>query len=66
MRFFSKKGKQDTLMTVDEAASYLRVSKSTLSLAEKAGKLRPFRTPGGHRRYNIAILNEYLRSTQKE
>ena len=66
MGFFSKKKKPTPLMTVEEAADYLRISKSTLKKAEKTGALRPFKTPGGHRRYSIKILNEYLESTKEE
>lgn len=56
-----------TLLTAKEAAKYLRVSLFTLSRIEKEGHLLPFRTPGGHRRYSIHMLNEYLeRSRQAE
>jgi len=48
------------LLTAREAASYLRVSLSTLNRMERAGLLRPLRTPGGHRRYTLAMLNECL------
>lgn len=34
-----------------EAARLARVSVSTLIRAEKAGRIVPLRTPGGHRRY---------------
>ena len=34
-----------------EAARIARVSVSTLLRAEKAGRITPLRTPGGHRRY---------------
>ena len=57
-------GGKRPLMTAGEAVDYLRVSKSTLRLAEKSGELRPFRTPGGHKRYNVEMLNKYLRSTK--
>lgn len=49
-----------TLLTAREAAEYLHVSLFTLSKMEKEGKLVPFRTPGGHRRYSVQMLNEYL------
>jgi len=49
-----------TLLTAREAAEYLHVSLFTLSRMEKEGKLVPFRTPGGHRRYSVEMLNEYL------
>ena len=51
--------------TASEAARYLGISLPTLKKTEKEGKLAPFRTPGGHRRYTIKMLDEYLESTQK-
>ena len=48
------------LMTAREAASYLRVSLSTLHRMERSGELKPLRTPGGHRRYTLEMLNECL------
>ena len=52
------------LMTAKEAAHYLRVSLLTLSKIEKLGGIVPFRTPGGHRRYSIEMLNEYLENSR--
>jgi hypothetical protein len=43
-----------------EAAQYLRVSLFTLNRIERAGLLTPVRTPGGHRRYTLEMLNRYL------
>ena len=54
-----------TLLTAKEAAKYLRVSLFTLSRIEKEGQLLPFRTPGGHRRYSIHMLNEYLERSRQ-
>ena len=48
------------LLTAREAASYLRVSLSTLHRMERRGLLTPLRTPGGHRRYTLEMLNECL------
>jgi excisionase family DNA binding protein len=48
------------LMTAKEAAAYLRVSLFTLRKIEQQGLLVPYRTPGGHRRYSVDMLNEYL------
>jgi excisionase family DNA binding protein len=48
------------LITAHEAAVYLRVSLSTLHRMERSGQLTPLRTPGGHRRYTVAMLNECL------
>jgi len=49
-----------TLLTAREAARYLHISLFTLGKMEKEGLLVPFRTPGGHRRYSLEMLNEYL------
>jgi excisionase family DNA binding protein len=48
-----------------EAAKYLGISLPTLKKIEREGKLVPFRTPGGHRRYTLEMLNEYLESAQE-
>jgi len=55
---------RQSLMTAKEAAQYLRVSLLTLSKIEKEGGLIPFRTPGGHRRYSIEMLNQYLEQSR--
>jgi excisionase family DNA binding protein len=52
------------LLTAREAAEYLHVSLFTLGRIEKEGLLMPFRTPGGHRRYSLEMLNEYLECTR--
>jgi excisionase family DNA binding protein len=57
---------QMSLLKARDAARYLNVSLATLDRIEKERKLTPFRTPGGHRRYSLAMLNEYLeRSRQR-
>jgi DNA-binding transcriptional MerR regulator len=43
-----------------EAAEYLRISLFTLNRIERQGLLTPMRTPGGHRRYTVKMLNRYL------
>lgn len=55
---------EQVLLTAREAARYLRISLFTLNKIEKQGKIVPFRTPGGHRRYNLAMLNEYLQASR--
>jgi excisionase family DNA binding protein len=50
------------LLNAREAAAYLRVSLSTLHRIERGGKLQAMRTPGGHRRYTLAMLNLCLES----
>jgi excisionase family DNA binding protein len=54
-----------SLMTAKEAARYLRVSMFTLSKIESQGGLVPYRTPGGHRRYSLRMLNQYLNNSRK-
>ena len=58
--------KKMRLMTAKEAANYLRVSLFTLNRIEKLDGLRPFRTPGGHRRYSLEMLNSYLEETRAQ
>ena len=53
------------LMTAKEAAKYLRVSQFTLSKIERDGGLVPYRTPGGHRRYSLRMLNKYLMNSRR-
>lgn len=52
------------LLTAREAAQHLHVSLFTLGRIEKEGLLVPFRTPGGHRRYSLEMLSEYLEHTR--
>jgi excisionase family DNA binding protein len=52
------------LLTAKEAAAYLRVSLFTLRKIEQQGLLVPYRTPGGHRRYSLDMLNDYLERTR--
>ena len=56
MLFFKQRGgirmddkKGVNLLKAKEAAKYLRVSLFTLGKIERAGRLAPYRTPGGHR-----------------
>ncbi|MFQ5812433.1 MAG: helix-turn-helix domain-containing protein [Anaerolineae bacterium] len=57
--------KRTSLMTAKEAARYLRVSQFTLDKIERAGGLVPYRTPGGHRRYSVRMLNKYLNNSRR-
>lgn len=57
---------QEGLLTAKEAVAYLGISLSTLHKIEKEGLIVPFRTPGGHRRYDRQMLDEYLESTRRE
>ena len=55
---------QRRLMTAKEASSYLRISLFTLRKIEQQGLIVPYRTPGGHRRYSVEMLNEYLEGSR--
>ena len=57
--------KRVSLMNAREAAKYLRVSQFTLDKIEKEGGLTPYRTPGGHRRYSVRMLNKYLNNSRR-
>lgn len=51
-------------MKAGEAAAYLRVSLATLNELNEV--IRPARTPGGHRRYSVRMLNRYLRNSRRQ
>jgi excisionase family DNA binding protein len=51
-------------LTAKEAITYLGISLNTLNRIEKRGLLQPFRTPGGHRRYDLAMLDDYLEASR--
>jgi len=52
------------VLTAKEAAAYLRVSLFTLRKIEQRGLIVPYRTPGGHRRYSLGMLNDYLEKSR--
>jgi excisionase family DNA binding protein len=52
------------LLTAKEAAAYLRISLFTLRKIEQQSLIVPYRTPGGHRRYSVDMLNEYLEKSR--
>ena len=53
------------LLTAREAARYLHVSLFTLNKIEQTGGILPYRTPGGHRRYSVEMLDAYLEQTRR-
>jgi len=61
---FTVDNSKNRLLTAKDASAYLGISLSTLNRIEKEGRLLPFRTPGGHRRYDRMMLDEYLESTR--
>jgi putative resolvase len=52
------------VLTAKESADYLRISTFTLRKIEKQGLIIPYRTPGGHRRYSLDMLNDYLEKSR--
>lgn len=54
------------LLTAKEAAKYLRISLFTLRKIEQQGLVVPYRTPGGHRRYSVEMLNQYLENSRQQ
>lgn len=53
-----------TVLTAKESAEYLRISPFTLRKIEQMGLIIPYRTPGGHRRYTLEMLNDYLEKSR--
>jgi excisionase family DNA binding protein len=50
----------EEFLKIGKAAEYIHVSEDTLRLWDKTGKLKAIKTAGGHRRYNIKQLDEFL------
>jgi len=48
------------LLKIEEAAQYLNVSQDCLRKWDRANKLKPLKTVGGHRRYSTDVLDELL------
>jgi len=53
-------------LTVGEAAKFIGVSEPTLRKWTDAGRIAVFRTPGGHRRYLRAELDDFRHSRAEE
>ena len=53
------------LVSIKETAEYLNVSQDTLRKWDKANKLKPLKTAGGHRRYDTDSLDEFLGVKEK-
>ena len=49
------------LLSINQAAEMMGVSKSTLRRWETSGKLVPKRTAGGQRRYPLLLLHPHLK-----
>ncbi len=48
------------ILSISDAASILGVSDETLRNWEREGKLTPFHTEGGHRRYYRADIEKFM------
>ena len=55
----NKSDNGDTLLTPAEAAKRLAIAPGALKPFEKDGKLKPVRTPGGHRRYSLSEVEAF-------
>ena len=53
-------------LTLGQAARYLGVAQSTIRKWSDSGRLRAFKTPGGHRRYRRADLDDFLEGSAPE
>ena len=56
-------GKTDTVLTIDELAHYLKVSKSTLYKLCQEGQV-PGRKIGRHWRFSKPVIDEWLKQTE--
>jgi len=50
----------DEVVSIRKAAEYLGVTCLTLRNWEKRGKIKVFRTPGGHRRFKKSCLDKTM------
>lgn len=51
----------EKLLTIKQAAAQLQACPLTIKNWEKSGKIKPMYTPGGHRRYTQAMLDEAVK-----
>ena len=54
------------LLTIKDTASSLNVSQDTLMKWDKADKLKPLKTAGGHRRYDTDTLDDFIGKEGKQ
>ena len=54
------------LLRIKDIASYLNVSQDTLRKWDKANKLKPLKTAGGHRRYDTDTLDDFIGKEGKQ
>lgn len=56
----------EKIYTIEEVCEMLKVSKKSLHLWEKQGRIVPLRTFGGHRRYTEAMIKSVLGMPTKD
>ena len=56
----------NNLLSIEEASKYLSIAKSTLRRWDIEGKLKAVRINGGHRRYRIKDLDDFIGDNKKE
>jgi excisionase family DNA binding protein len=52
----------DVLYTTDDLSKMFRVGKSTIKRWTDEGKLKCFRTPGGHRKFKATYIEEFIQT----
>lgn len=52
----------ERLMTSHEAASFIQMNPSTINKWVKEGRIKAFRTPGGHRRITVGDFVDFLQA----
>lgn len=61
-----RRGGGTELMTPGEVADLFGVDPRTVTRWANAGKLRPLRTPGGHRRYRAAEVYDLIEAGMQD
>lgn len=57
--------KSDTVLTIEELSSYLKIPKSTLYKVVREGKI-PSQKVGRHLRFHRGAIDEWLKSKYKQ
>jgi len=59
--YFNVHGEKDGVnMRITESAKYLGISINTLKAMADSGKIKSYKTTGGHRRFNRNVLDEFM------
>jgi len=64
MSSIAKAPQSDALLTPDEAAAYLKLSKSWLAKARLNGNGPPYHKLGGCIRYSLGALQQWIKANQ--